>query len=51
MLTYNPFSLLNALDSLKLRSYWFETGTPTYLVQLLQNGRMSVNALFLQDFT
>ncbi len=34
---YNPFSLLNALDSLKLKNYWFETGTPTYLVQLLQN--------------
>lgn len=33
---YNPFSLLNALDKLELRSYWFETGTPTYLVDLLQ---------------
>lgn len=33
---YNPFSLLNALDKRKFGSYWFETGTPTYLVQLLQ---------------
>ena len=33
---YNPFSLLNALDKLELHSYWFETGTPTYLVDLLQ---------------
>jgi len=33
---YNPFSLLNALSKRKFGSYWFETGTPTYLVQLLQ---------------
>ena len=29
---YNPFSLLNTFDSLAFGSYWFETGTPTYLV-------------------
>lgn len=33
---YNPFSILNALDKKKLGSYWFETGTPTYLVELLK---------------
>ncbi len=33
---YNPFSLLNAFYKKKFGSYWFETGTPTYLVQLLQ---------------
>ena len=33
---YNPFSLLNCLDDNEFRDYWFETGTPTYLVQLLQ---------------
>ncbi len=33
---YNPFSVLNALDSLKFDSYWFETGTPSYLVELLK---------------
>jgi len=34
---YNPFSLLNTLDNRTFRDYWFETGTPTYLVELLQN--------------
>lgn len=34
---YNPFSLLCALDSLRFKSYWFETGTPTYLVKLLKD--------------
>ena len=33
---YNPFSLLNCLKQKEFKSYWFETGTPTYLVQLLQ---------------
>lgn len=33
---YNPFSVLNALQKLELRSFWFETGTPTYLADLLQ---------------
>lgn len=34
---YNPFSVLNALTSLDFGSYWFETGTPSYLVELLKN--------------
>lgn len=33
---YNPFSVLNTLAKNKFSSYWFETGTPTYLVELLQ---------------
>ncbi len=33
---YNPFSLLNAFAKKKFGSYWFETGTPTYLVELLR---------------
>ena len=33
---YNPFSLLNALKNSIIDSYWFETGTPTYLMELLK---------------
>ena len=33
---YNPFSLLNSLKNQRFDDYWFETGTPTYLVKLLQ---------------
>ncbi len=33
---YNPFSVLNAFDANAFGSYWFATGTPTYLVKLLQ---------------
>ena len=33
---YNPYSLLNALSSKKIRYYWFETGTPTILIEKLK---------------
>lgn len=33
---YNPFSLLNTFAKQSFKDYWFETGTPTFLVQLLQ---------------
>ena len=33
---YNPFSLLNAFKRKEFGSYWFETGTPTYLIELLK---------------
>ena len=33
---YNPFSLLNTFAKRKFGNYWFETGTPTYLVELLK---------------
>src|SRR5574344_59192 len=33
---YNPFSLLNALTKMEFSDYWFESGTPTFLVKLLK---------------
>ena len=32
---YNPFSLLNAFADKQFKSYWFETATPTYLLDRL----------------
>ena len=34
---YNPFSLLNTFAKSDFGDYWFETGTPTYLVELLKH--------------
>jgi hypothetical protein len=31
---YNPFSLLHFFRSRELKNYWFETGTPTFLINL-----------------
>ncbi|MDY2641792.1 MAG: ATP-binding protein [Mediterranea sp.] len=42
---YNPFSLLNAFDSRMLRDYWFASGTPTYLIRLLNHSNEQINEL------
>ena len=36
---YNPFSILNYLRKGEFRNYWFETGTPTFLVNLFKKKR------------
>jgi len=36
VLVYNPFSILNAFNDLELRDYWFESATPSFLVNLLK---------------
>jgi hypothetical protein len=42
---YNPFSILNVLAKKKFSNYWFETGTPSFLVQLLKQNRYNLNHL------
>ena len=42
---YNPFSLLNTFKYNKFGSYWFETGTPTYLVELLKRSHYDLERM------
>lgn len=42
---YNPFSVLNALNSRSIQDYWFRSGTPTYLVRLLSHSNENLNEL------
>ena len=42
---YNPFSLLNTFDKQEFGSYWFETGTPTYLVELLKRNHYNLEEM------
>ena len=42
---YNPFSLLNTFKYKKFGNYWFETGTPTYLVELLKNNHYDLERM------
>lgn len=42
---YNPFSLLNTLKKQDVQDYWFRTGTPTYLIRLLQHFNENLNEL------
>jgi len=32
---YNPFSIINVFANNELKSYWFKSGTPSYIVRLL----------------
>ena len=42
---YNPYSLLMAFKKGKIDSYWFGTGTPTYLIEMLRRFGMTVTRL------
>ena len=42
---YNPFSLLNAFANRKIDYYWFETGTPTYLIELLKQHQYNLSGI------
>jgi len=42
---YNPFSVLNTFQNLVFDAYWFETGTPTFLVELLKKHKFQLENL------
>ena len=42
---YNPFSLLNAFSDREFKDYWFETGTPTLLVNVMKKTSFDVTTL------
>ena len=42
---FNPFSLLNAFANHNIQDYWFRTGTPTYLIRLLNHTDENLNEL------
>ena len=42
---FNPFSVLNAFSKLELGNYWFQTGTPTFLIELLQKSDYDLRTL------
>ena len=42
---FNPFSVLNVFDGYKFSNYWFQTGTPTFLVELLKKSEYDLRTL------
>ena len=48
---YNPFSILNTLAKRQYGSYWFETGTLTYLVELLKSHKFNLPDLEQEKVT
>ena len=46
---YNPFSLLNTFDSQRFKMYWFETGTPSFLVEVMRKTSYDITSLSDQE--
>lgn len=42
---YNPFSVLNAFQDLSFENYWFETGSPTLLINALKARRFDLSQI------
>ena len=42
---YNPFSLFNAFAQKKYANFWFSTGTPTFLIDILQQSDFDIRQL------
>lgn len=47
---YNPFSIINAFDKKRLDNYWYRSGTPTYLVKLLDGYKVNMQKLIGQPY-
>ena len=48
---YNPYSVLKALYSKKIKPYWFESGTPTFLAKRIKNSGIEPEAINGQERT
>ncbi|MBQ3635674.1 MAG: ATP-binding protein [Bacteroidales bacterium] len=48
---YNPFSVLNCLYHKKFGSFWFSTGTPSYLVTMLKSHDYNLERLTTEEVT
>ena len=46
---YNPFSLINALDHKEILHRWFESGTPTFLVKMIQESDVDIRSVFTTE--
>lgn len=42
---YNPFSIINAFNKLDIDNYWYKSGTPTYLVKLIEGHNVNMQKL------
>ncbi len=47
---FNPYSVLNALNDRKLGEYWFKSGTPTYLIRLLDRGKTNMQEILNGEY-
>lgn len=46
---YNPFSVLNTLDAGEFKKYWIETGTPSFLVEVMKRTDYDVTGMASEE--
>jgi hypothetical protein len=42
---YNPYSLLSAFANKRIANYWFETGTPSFLIRLMRHFKFNITEM------
>ena len=42
---YNPYSLLSAFANKRVANYWFETGTPTFLIRMMRQFKFNITLM------
>ncbi len=47
---YNPFSIINAFNKMETEDYWYKSGTPTYLVKLLEGHNINMQKLLAEEY-
>ncbi|MDO5343286.1 MAG: ATP-binding protein, partial [Bacteroidia bacterium] len=47
---FNPYSVLNALNDRKLDEYWFASGTPTYLIKLINRHKTNIKDIVSKSY-
>ena len=47
---YNPYSVINAFECMEIGDYWYQSGTPAYLVKLLTKNRVNMQKFIGQPY-
>ncbi len=47
---YNPFSIINAFNKMFIDDYWYKSGTPTYLAELIEGRNINMQKLTGQAY-
>jgi len=46
---YNPYSILNFFETCEFNNYWFDTGSPTFLVDMIMSNPKNINTFLNQE--
>lgn len=47
---FNPFSIINAFNAMRIDNFWFRSGTPTFLAKLVSGAKINMNEILAIDY-